>query len=123
MHIFKSRFARCSTLDESTREGKKLLEDGIRCIVGMVGEANAGGNAMVQNHLANHFLTKWAQQIGTVGAESSNNRTFTSSQPTSGLKAGDIVRIGPKFETKIDQIVDKSTFTIVDSFKPNDSNR
>jgi RNA polymerase-associated protein CTR9 len=61
-------------------------------------------NAMVQNHLANHYFWKWTAVAGAVSLQH-GSRILTSSQPMP-LEAGEPVRIGTKFETTIVEVLD-----------------
>jgi RNA polymerase-associated protein CTR9 len=57
-------------------------------------------NAMVQNHLANHYFSKWTAIPGTVTLEYPD--ILKASQPLQ-IEVGDPVRIGNHLETKIIQ--------------------
>ena len=61
-------------------------------------------NAMVQNHLANHYFWKWTAVTGTVSVQTGSNRMI-STQPIS-FDVGEPIRIGSKFETTILQVFD-----------------
>ncbi|GKY99266.1 hypothetical protein MPSEU_000881700 [Mayamaea pseudoterrestris] len=63
-------------------------------------------NAMVQNHLANHYFYKWSALPGTVRVERGSNVLYAS-QSLPGLEIGDRVRVGAHFETSITE--DSST--------------
>ena len=56
-------------------------------------------NAMVQNHLANHYFWKWSQVPVTVSVKQNSN-VILGSQPIP-LESGERVRIGQDFETVI----------------------
>ena len=60
-------------------------------------------NAMVQNHLANHYFWKWTAVSGTVSVTTSSN-IMISTQPIP-LDIGEPIRIGSKFETTIVQVL------------------
>lgn len=61
-------------------------------------------NAMVQNHLANHYFWKWTNLTGMVAMKNGSD-ICSASQPMS-LDVGDPVRIGNTFEAQITQIMD-----------------
>lgn len=67
-------------------------------------------NAMVQNHLANHYFWKWTAVAGTVSLQN-GSRILKSSQPMP-LEAGEPVRIGTKFETTIVDVLDDDDDTV-----------
>lgn len=58
------------------------------------------GNAMVQNHLANHYFWKWSPLPGTVRVKRGSNIVHAS-QAIPGLEHGERIRIGTNFETTI----------------------
>lgn len=60
-------------------------------------------NAMVQNHLANHYFWKWTTVSGTVSATQQSD-IIVAAQPMS-LDIGDPVRLGPTFEAKVVEII------------------
>ena len=76
-------------------------------------------NAMVQNHLANHYFWKWTPVPGTVEVELGSN--IVKGNMSINLETGDRIRIGHEFETYVvddDSIQDGGeTFKIKDSWK------
>lgn len=63
-------------------------------------------NAMVQNHLANHYFWKWTNVTGTVSVQSGSD-VVVGNQPMS-LDVGDPIRIGTSFEAQITQVLDEA---------------
>ena len=62
-------------------------------------------NAMVQNHLANHYFWKWTQEIGTVSV--TQGSTIIEAKNLA-LDPSERIRIGTQFETTIvDEIEDE----------------
>jgi len=55
-------------------------------------------NAMVQNHLANHYFWKWTQASGTVSVTQGSNIIVAKNLP---LDPGERIRIGTQFETTV----------------------
>eukprot|EP00536_Pseudo-nitzschia_multiseries_P009800 jgi/Psemu1/201676/e_gw1.284.35.1 len=84
-------------LDETSNDFNSHMEKAIK----MMSMANLldHSNAMVQNHLANHYFWKWTPLAGTV-AVTKGSKTVTSSHPIP-LDEGDRVRIGMEFETSV----------------------
>lgn len=77
-------------------------------------------NAMVQNHLANHYFWKWTPVTGTVEVVK-GSKLVKSSQPIP-LDPHERIRIGTKFETTVVEDaslndVDSTTFRIHDAWK------
>jgi RNA polymerase-associated protein CTR9 len=58
-------------------------------------------NAMVQNHLANHYFYKWSPLPGTVSVQK-GSAVVKTSQPIP-LDAGESIRIGMNFETIVQE--------------------
>ena len=56
-------------------------------------------NAMVQNHLANHYFWKWTPVIGTV--QVTQGSTLVKASQPMPLDSGDPIRIGTRFETTV----------------------
>jgi RNA polymerase-associated protein CTR9 len=56
-------------------------------------------NAMVQNHLANHYFWKWTPVPGMVSVERGSN--IVRGSMASSLEGGDRIRIGHEFETVV----------------------
>lgn len=103
-------------MDESAKDFSSRTEKAIK----MMSMANLldHSNAMVQNHLANHYFWKWTPVVGTVNVKE-GSKTVTSSQPIP-LEVGERIRIGTKFETTVveDNSDDESaTFKIQDAWK------
>ncbi len=84
-------------LDETSSDFNTHMERAIK----MMSMANLldHSNAMVQNHLANHYFWKWTPIAGTVEVTNGSN-TVKGSQPIP-LDEGDRVRIGMEFETLV----------------------
>lgn len=79
-------------------------------------------NAMVQNHLANHYFHKWSQVHGTVSIRKGQKGVHMS-QPIP-LENGERVRIGQNFESAVvkdddDMMIDESLFKIKDPWTKN----
>ncbi|KAL3912364.1 MAG: hypothetical protein SGILL_006913 [Bacillariaceae sp.] len=79
-------------------------------------------NAMVQNHLANHYFWKWTTISGTVEV-TQGSKTVKGSQPIP-VDIGDRIRIGTEFESLVaddgnddDAEVDGSTFQLKEAWK------
>ena len=78
-------------------------------------------NAMVQNHLANHYFWKWTPVPGMETVERGSN--IVRGNMASSLEDGDRIRIGHDFETLVvvnDNDMDEgddNTFKIKDSWK------
>jgi RNA polymerase-associated protein CTR9 len=86
-----------ASLDETSKEFNTLMEKAIK----MMSMANLldHSNAMVQNHLANHYFWKWTPVSGTVQVTQGSN-LVKGSQPIP-LDPGERIRIGPDFETHV----------------------
>ena len=84
-------------LDETSNDFNSHMEKAIK----MMSMANLldHSNAMVQNHLANHYFWKWTPISGTVEVINGSN-TVKGSQPIP-LAEGDRVRVGMEFETLV----------------------
>ena len=84
-------------LDETSSDFNSHMEKAIK----MMSMANLldHSNAMVQNHLANHYFWKWTPLAGTVQVTQGSNKV-KGSQPIP-LDGGDRVRIGMDFETLV----------------------
>eukprot|EP00592_Proboscia_alata_P020741 CAMPEP_0194425676 /NCGR_PEP_ID=MMETSP0176-20130528/24887_1 /TAXON_ID=216777 /ORGANISM="Proboscia alata, Strain PI-D3" /LENGTH=1293 /DNA_ID=CAMNT_0039236049 /DNA_START=225 /DNA_END=4106 /DNA_ORIENTATION=- len=84
-----------ASLDETSKDYLTKQESAIR----MISMANLidRSNAMVQNHLADHYFWKWSQVPGTVSV-TKGSLTLKGSQPIN-LDPGERIRIGPNFET------------------------
>jgi RNA polymerase-associated protein CTR9 len=107
-------------LDETSSDFNSHMEKAIK----MMSMANLldHSNAMVQNHLANHYFWKWTPVPGTVEM-TQGSKTVKGSQPIP-LDEGDRVRIGTEFESYVaddgnvdeDQL-DGTTFQLKDAWK------
>ena len=86
-----------ASLDETSTEFNSLMEKAIK----MMSMANLldHSNAMVQNHLANHYFWKWTPIAGTVEV-TQGSKIVKGSQPIP-LDPGERIRIGPNFETYV----------------------
>ena len=86
-----------ASLDETSNEFNSLMERAIK----MMSMANLldHSNAMVQNHLANHYFWKWTPIAGSVEV-SQGSKKVKGSQPIP-LDPGERIRIGPNFETYV----------------------
>lgn len=84
-------------LDETSNDFNSHMEKAIK----MMSMANLldHSNAMVQNHLANHYFWKWTPTAGTVEVQH-GSKIVKGSQPIP-LDEGDRVRIGMEFETYV----------------------
>ena len=105
-------------LDETSNDFNSHMEKAIK----MMSMANLldHSNAMVQNHLANHYFWKWTPISGTVEV-TQGSKTVKGSQPIP-LDEGDRVRIGMEFETYVaedDDAEDEEglTFQMKESWK------
>lgn len=107
-----------ASLDESSSEFNSLMEKAIK----MMSMANLldHSNAMVQNHLANHYFWKWTPLAGTVKVTHGSN-LVQGSQPIP-LDPGERIRIGTEFETYVPDDADDAdeegeTFRMKDAWK------
>jgi len=78
-------------------------------------------NAMVQNHLANHYFWKWTPVPGMVSAEQGSD--VVRGNMVSSLEMGDRIRIGQEFETTVvtaDEIIDENGMDNENLFKIKD---
>ena len=84
-------------LDETSRDFNQMMEKAIK----MMSMANLldHSNAMVQNHLANHYFWKWTPVTGTVEVTQGSN--VVKGSQTMPLDPGERIRIGPDFETYV----------------------
>jgi len=65
------------------------------------------GNAMVQNHLANHYFWKWTQASGTVSVSQGSDVIEAHNLP---CDPGERIRIGTQFETTVvDELEENNT--------------
>ncbi|KAL9191462.1 hypothetical protein ACHAXT_001168 [Thalassiosira profunda] len=98
------------------REYRRRAEDVVRTIsrASIVDHTNA----VVQNHLANHYFWKWTPVPGTASAERGSD--VVRGNMASSLEAGDLIRIGHDFETQVaadDDMTDDNAFKIKDAWK------
>jgi RNA polymerase-associated protein CTR9 len=86
-----------ASLDDTSREYRTKMENAIK----MMSVANLldHSNAMVQNHLANHYFWKWTPVSGTVQL-TEGSKEVRGSQPIP-LDQGEKIRIGTDFETHV----------------------
>ena len=70
-------------------------------------------NAMVQNHLANHYFKKWTPVSGVTVKVEKGSDVIRGSGPIN-LDVGERIRIGSMFETTIVDEEDTTTFKIKD---------
>jgi len=107
-----------ASLDETSAEFNSLMEKAIK----MMSMANLldHSNAMVQNHLANHYFWKWTPMGGTAEVTQGSN-VVKGSQPIP-LEEGERIRIGTDFETCVAEYGDDAdeegnTFRMKDVWK------
>jgi len=107
-----------ASLDETSEEFNSLMEKAIK----MMSMANLldHSNAMVQNHLANHYFWKWTPMSGTAEVTQGTN-VVKGSQPIP-LEEGERIRIGTDFETYVAEYGDNAdeegnTFRMKDVWK------
>jgi RNA polymerase-associated protein CTR9 len=108
-------------LDETSSDFNSHMERAIK----MMSMANLldHSNAMVQNHLANHYFWKWTPIAGTVEVIQ-GSKIIRGSQPIP-LDDGDTVRIGTHFESVVaddgtgddEDDVEGTTFQLKDAWK------
>jgi len=72
-------------------------------------------NAMVQNHLANHYFRRWTPIPAVTAQVQNGSDTMKGSGPIN-LDIGDRVRIGTSFETTIIDEEDNTTFKLKDTW-------
>lgn len=113
-----------ASLDEASAEFNSSMEKAIK----MMSMANLldHSNAMVQNHLANHYFWKWTPLAGTAEMTQGLN-VVRVSQPMP-LEEGERIRIGTNFETSVadfgdDADDDGSTLRIKDVWKGDSTGR
>ena len=88
-----------ASLDETSKEFNALMEKAIK----MMSMANLldHSNAMVQNHLANHYFWKWTPVSGTVEVTQGSN--VVKGSQTIPLDPGERIRIGTQFESYVSE--------------------
>lgn len=91
-----------ASLDESSSEFNSTMEKAIK----MMSMANLldHSNAMVQNHLANHYFWKWTPISGSV--EVQQGSTLVKGTQPIPLDPGERIRIGTDFETSVADEID-----------------
>mmetsp|Transcript_40299 Transcript_40299/g.97305 ORF Transcript_40299/g.97305 Transcript_40299/m.97305 type:complete len:1294 (+) Transcript_40299:108-3989(+) len=92
-----------ASLDESDSEFNVTMEKAIK----MMSMANLldHSNAMVQNHLANHYFWKWTPIPGSAKVEQ-GSKLVVGTQPIP-LDPGERIRIGTEFETYVAEDVEE----------------
>ena len=112
-----------ASLDETSQDFGSRAEKAIK----MISMANLldHSNAMVQNHLANHYFWKWTPVTGTVEVTEGSN--IIKASQIMPLDAGECVRIGTDFETYViedtdtagedDNDEDSTSFRLRDAWK------
>jgi len=111
-----------ASLDETARDFSARTEKAIK----LMSMANLldHSNAMVQNHLANHYFLKWTPVTGTVDV-TEGSAVIRGSQPNMPFDVGERVRIGMKFETTVveseNDDEDKTTIRLQDAWKDGSS--
>lgn len=74
-------------------------------------------NAMVLNHLANHFFWTWSPLKATLIIDKGSSSGVTSFDLKDDLTPGDLIRLGPGFATAVGgQGVDGTTLHIRDEY-------
>ena len=91
-----------ASLDETSSEFNSLMEKAIK----MMSMTNLSdhSNAMVQNHLANHYFWKWTPLAGNV--EVTQGSTLVQGSQPIPLDPGERIRIGTEFETYVAEDAD-----------------
>ena len=113
-----------ASLDETSSDFGSRAEKAIK----MISMANLldHSNAMVQNHLANHYFWKWTPVTGTVTVTEGSN--LIKASQIMPLDPGERVRIGTDFETYLtednagendddEEEEDSTTFRLRDTWK------
>jgi RNA polymerase-associated protein CTR9 len=106
-------------LDETAKDFSARTEKAIK----MMSMANLlnHSNAMVQNHLANHYFWKWTPVTGTV--EVTQGSTLVKGSQPIPLDPGERIRIGTKFESTVVEDVtlddddDSTNFRMLEAWK------
>jgi len=112
-----------AALDETAKDFSVRTEKAIK----MMSMANLldHSNAMVQNHLANHYFWKWTPVPGTV--EVTDGSVLVKGSQSIPLEPGERIRIGPRFETTVveddsmDDDEENTSFRIQDPWKGENS--
>lgn len=107
-----------ASLDETSAEFNSSMERAIK----MMSMANLldHSNAMVQNHLANHYFWKWTPLAGTAEMVQGSS-SVKGSQPMP-LEEGERIRIGTNFESVVVEVGDDNddeghSFRMKDAWK------
>ncbi len=105
-----------ASLDETSAGFNSQMEKAIK----MMSMANLldHSNAMVQNHLANHYFWKWTPMSGT--AEVTHGSILVKGSQPIPLEEGERIRIGTDFETSVAEYGDEeeeNTFHMKDPWK------
>ncbi len=97
--------------DRLSKDYRAKSENAIRLIsmANMIDHSNA----MVQNHLANHYFKKWTP-VSAVTAKVQKGSDIIRGSGPMNLDIGERIRIGPSFETTIVDEEDNMTFKIKD---------
>lgn len=101
-------------LDSTAKDFSSRTEKAIR----LMSMANLldHSNAMVQNHLANHYFWKWTPVTGTV--EVVEGSPIIKGSAGISLERGERIRIGTKFETTVvEELDDGTSFRLQDAWK------
>jgi RNA polymerase-associated protein CTR9 len=105
-----------ASLDDTSREYRSKMENAVKLM--SVANLLDHSNAMVQNHLANHYFWKWTPVSGTVEV-TQGSKEVKGSQPIP-LDPGERIRIGTDFETQVSEDADEGdsdTFQMRDTWK------
>lgn len=113
-----------AALDETAQDYASRTERAIK----LMSMANLldHSNAMVQNHLANHYFWKWTPLPGAVQV-TKGSAIVKASQPIP-LDPGEPIRIGTNFETSVKEMADEeddlegTTFTMNKPWKEESTN-
>jgi RNA polymerase-associated protein CTR9 len=88
-----------ASLDPSSRDFNSRTEKAVK----MMSMANLldHSNAMVQNHLANHYFWKWTPVGGSVQVAHGSN--LVQGTQALDILPGERIRIGTEFETQVSE--------------------
>jgi RNA polymerase-associated protein CTR9 len=86
-----------ASLDDTSRDYRNRMESAIKTM--SLANLLDHSNAMVQNHLANHYFWKWTPVSGTVEL-TQGSKIVKGSQPIP-LDPNERIRIGTDFETNV----------------------
>ena len=97
--------------DQLSKDYRTKSENSIRLIsmANMIDHSNA----MVQNHLANHYFKKWTPVSAVTASVQKGSNIIKGSGPMN-LDVGERIRIGTSFETTIVDEEDNATFVLKD---------